>query len=105
MATEVQRERRLILANSGKKKMKNIWLISFPGIWDLDHYDHDDDMIIMVMMMMMMMMMLIMMMMMKMTSFMPEKIHAASSDLIPNCFSIDERTSAEIITIIIILIS
>ena len=24
--------------------------------------------------------------------FLPEKIHAASSDLIPNCFSIDERT-------------
>jgi len=51
MATEVQRERLLILANNGKKNMKKIWLISFP-----------------------------------------EKIHAASSDLIPNCFSIDEST-------------
>ena len=33
MATEVQSERRFILASSGKKKMKKIWLISFPALF------------------------------------------------------------------------
>ena len=33
MATEVQSDRRFILASSGKKKIKKIWLISFPTIF------------------------------------------------------------------------
>ena len=33
MATEVQSDRLFILASSGKKKMKKIWLISFPALF------------------------------------------------------------------------
>ena len=42
MATEVQSDRRFILASSGKKKMKKIWLISFPAVFSIRVSGHLD---------------------------------------------------------------